>query len=963
MRMMATKRIIMNIRILAAALLFLDFARANCSSAEVTVSTDLSTLSCDPSTAPYKLNVTESGKLKSVTLKGDAVIENKGSIIDTDSVVQGSNSVNSYGIRVHNAQANISLTNSGTISGQQYGTNFDSVTQKITLQNFTNSGTISGDNNEGVFWGGEVEVENFTNSGTVKGSQGFWITEKSSKRPTVKNFTNSGTIEGKTRGIVLNKATIQTLTNSGKIQGETHAAIEVRQDSTLNKLIIDGSGAELSQKNGTSNSYNATDNSSSKGGIHNRGTIEAIELKNTAKVVDLINAKTNGQTPNKEGVIKNLSLESGALVNLVDNAGQIDAIRVSGADSKIQKLENSGSIQSITSENGGEITELFNKQGGKITGSIHLNEKTKSIKNEGEITGSLNFNESVTKLENSGSIANFIAHKEISDLTNHKSLTLQGSGLITSSLKQEAGATLSGVDIHFTGENIAFENKGSIQNRLYNRQNSKLSTFSNEGSVEYLHNDGRIHSFKNNQNASLKTLINAGHISGGLQNSGNIEHLENLGNIEPNATNEHIKNDAGKISVKKYYIRSNRRIPLAEHKNFVHPADVDSRLVITGNGASDVDFSAAQIYIDAHQYDFGVEYDIKHSILLKNSPHKPSAASPLSISNFADAKRYIIVYNKASNTFVINPNSKALFGAVFADFLVNYVQRRTIFLDTLLSDENTKLLSRENPEDKHWFFLPFYGHDDFSLSAREADSKANTQGFVTSFSHFDSASFYEWFLGLSRANSKTQINDAGSFIRLDGKHKGAFTGLKVKSFLANSDPYGLALQGTIKLAKRSADLTLLQQRAHTVRDKVSIYGMGAAANLEFYANGLENSLRLKNGVGYEGFRIGAFDLNLKNEAQNINLLHNFLSLSWVKNWQNNLSTTLELGNKFLLNNKIKTHFENDSDSFRLPRNYAFTQTSLQYALRKNLSLSLSYNGSFAHNGSSHNGFASVNFKY
>ena len=167
----------MNIRILAAALLFLDFARANCSSAEVTVSTDLSTLSCDPSTAPYKLNVTESGKLKSVTLKGDAVIENKGSIIDTDSVVQGSNSVNSYGIRVHNAQANISLTNSGTISGQQYGTNFDSVTQKITLQNFTNSGTISGDNNEGVFWGAEDEVENFTNSGTVKGSQGFWITE------------------------------------------------------------------------------------------------------------------------------------------------------------------------------------------------------------------------------------------------------------------------------------------------------------------------------------------------------------------------------------------------------------------------------------------------------------------------------------------------------------------------------------------------------------------------------------------------------------------------------------------------------------------------------------------------------------------------------------------------------------------------------------------------------------------
>lgn len=948
----------MNKFFLSALLLLPSFAKGTCSGTSVTISSDNSTLECSPSST-YNLTVTEQGKLKKVTLKSSAVIDNKGQIIDPTTTQTNSNSVNSYGVRVHNVASTITLTNSGTIEGGQYGVNFDSVAQTITIHNLTNSGTINGKNNEGVYFGGQVVVKSLSNTGLIKGSQGFWITEKSNKRPEVKHMSNSGTIEGNTRGIVLNQSTIETLENKGKIIGKSHAALEIRKDSTLKKLIIDGESAEFKQNNGTANTYNATDNSSSKGGIHNRGTITSIELKNNAKAGDLINAKTNGGTSMTLGKIESLSVASGSSISILENAGTISTINVSGANSKISKLENTGTINNISSTNGGEITELINKSSGNITGTITLNEKTKTISNEGTISGSLHFNESVTKLDNKGNISNFTAHKEIKDLSNSKSLTLSGQGLITGSLKQEKGATLDGVAINFHGQNIELDNKGTINNHLHNPQSSILTKVHNEGSLKYLHNEGEILTFNNKQNASITTLINKGSIVGGLINEGNIDHLENLGQVKPTNTNEHIKNDAGKIVVKKWYIRSNRRIPLATHKNFVSLNDADSRLVITGANSTNVDFSQAEIYIDAHQYDFNVPYDIKHSILLKNSPHRPSSAKPISIQNFADVQAYNISYNSTTQQFIINPNSQALYGAVFADFLINYIQRRTTFLDTLLLDENTKLLSRHNPDDKHWFFLPFYGYDDFSLTTRKAGSRAYTRGFISSFHYFDRDNFYEFFIGLSRANSKTHIHDAGKFMRLDGKHEGTFTGLKYKRFLYE----GIAWQNTAKLAKRKADLSLNQESADKVSDGVDIYGYGLATHVEFYHNTDTQNLRFKSGVGFEGFRIGAFNLSVQNEAQKINIFHNNISVSWTKKWLPAISSTLELGNKFLFNNKVKTHFQNDRDYFRLPKNYTFTQTSLQFDVRKNFALSLSYNGSFAHNGNSHNGFFSANYKW
>lgn len=975
-----------------------EFAYANvCTQPMTTITGNSISQDCTLDNTHTTINIQKGGMLKKILINGgDISINNEGFILNSD-MAGSNNTVNSFGIRLHNHSATLeSLSNSGTIKGNEYGVNFDSVSGAVNIKNLSNSGTMQGTKNEGVFIGGEISVDKLSNLGLISGSQGFWITEKSSKFPTIKTLENSGSIQGNTRGIVLNKGTIETFKNSGTINGTSHAGVEIRTGSTINNIILDGSGASLNSE--ASSAYQAMENFSSKGGLHNRGFIENITVQNGAKIIGggLINAATNNANGAQEGLIKSILVQSGGLIEGLENAKKIDKITVSGVNSKITTLNNTGTLGDVESKDGGEITALINS--GNITGSVRLNEKTKSIENTGSITGSLTFNEALTKLVNKGTISNFTASKDIEELSNESALTLRGSGKISKSLSNEQNGKLSGVDIYFEGYSLhTLENKGTIENRIFNPSNSSLE-FNNEGSISYLKNDGTLSKFENANNANLQALINSGNINAnldnkgsisslensgrvgsglsnsgtistlknsgvimGLKNSGTITSLENTGNIKPDSNKEHIKNENGKITVSKWYIPSTRAIPLTAHQNFSDIDDVDSRLVISGAKSSDVDFSQAEIYIDARFYDVNVEYDIKNSILLKNSPHRASAASPLSISDMKDSKAFEIIYTKDTGMFIINAHSEALLGAVFADFLLNYVTRRALFIDTLLWDRQASILS-QSVEDKDFYFLPFYARDDFTLNTREAKSKANTNGFISGFHYFDGTSITELFLGFDEASSHTTIKDAKVDTRLDGEHKAFLMGLNHTRFLREEDDFSLAWQNAFKLAKRNAKLSLSEEGSDKQQDDVGILGLGLASYLEWQKLGEGYDLSFKFGGGYQGFKIGSFVLTTPNERQSVNLLYNTTSLSYTKYFKK-LSTTLELGNRYLLDNKIKTHFKGDVDYFALPRNYSFAEFSSRFELNAKVHFDVSYNAILAKNGESHNGFLSLNYKY
>ncbi len=140
------------------------------------------------------------------------------------------------------SQGNSSIANSGTISGAGFGVTtahyFNPATNQLearaTGTTITNTGTIRGDNNDGVrlIGGGSV-----TNSGTIQGLAGAGADGVSmfalngqdrTGRPSIGTVTNAdgGTITGQRFGILLTGGGV--IENAGVISGASIAAIQIQ---------------------------------------------------------------------------------------------------------------------------------------------------------------------------------------------------------------------------------------------------------------------------------------------------------------------------------------------------------------------------------------------------------------------------------------------------------------------------------------------------------------------------------------------------------------------------------------------------------------------------------------------------------------------------------------------------------------------------------------------------------------
>ncbi|EKQ1039734.1 hypothetical protein P4R25_001499, partial [Campylobacter jejuni] len=286
--------------------------------------------------------------------------------------------------------------NTGQVNGQIYMGIWGSGSGTLNIDNFNNSGTITGSNGQGtVFFEGNANIQTFNNSGTITASnnnKGVYFRGNG----TIQTFNNSGAITAKSEGINLSGiSNIDSFTNSGLISAD-------------NKAIFAS----------TSGSNNLTiKNLSNSGTINGKVSVE----------------NSNG---NFTGTIA---------VNTFENTKQINGqiyMGVWGSNSGTLSIDNFNNSGTITTSNGqgvffeGRNTNIktFNNNNGLISGS----EGVKMISGTIE-----NFTNSGTINGNSAAV--FIQNSIIKTLENKGTINSTGNIHWGGAIKLESGGTIENI--------------------------------------------------------------------------------------------------------------------------------------------------------------------------------------------------------------------------------------------------------------------------------------------------------------------------------------------------------------------------------------------------------------------------------------------------------------------------------------------------------------------------------------
>ncbi|WP_310633452.1 autotransporter domain-containing protein [Paraburkholderia sp.] len=409
------------------------------------------------------------------------------------------------------------LSNSGTISGYDYGFYSDA----NTITSIANSGTIASDI-YGLFIDSGA-IGTITNTGTISGIYGVV------NIGTIARFINSGVISG-AYGL-LNYGRIETLVDTGLI-AESGADITIGSGSVTSPTLSLLSEGVIGTLIGTG-IYNEV----SITGITNNGTIAAgtgltIQASPGTQILSGIYNDATGiigtLTNNSTGVIGGASAGTG-----IFNLGTIGALTNSGTIS--------GTAEGIVNQ--GTIGTLINT--GSISGGAE------GILNEG----------SIGKLIDAGSITTAGANITISSGSSVAApeLSLSNSGVIGTLVAAGiynavsiTGITNSGTIAGGTGLSITSGVSNALVAGIYNDAAGTIGAVTNNsdgvignaasevgivnyGSIGALNNNGTIAGSLASYNAgTLGTLSNSGTIDGsqiGVANTGTIDSLSNSGTI------------------------------------------------------------------------------------------------------------------------------------------------------------------------------------------------------------------------------------------------------------------------------------------------------------------------------------------------------------------------------------------------------------------------------------------------
>ena len=419
-------------------------------------------------------------------------------------------------------QGPVTVTNTaGTTASNPSGTTTVTVTNAGT---YTNNGTTGDVANTGTF----------TNNGTsgAVNNSGDFTNNTGATTGAVTNsgtFSNSGTTGAVTNnagGLFTNSGTTGAVTNNNIFTNNgTTGVVTNTQNFTNNGTVSSVAG----------NTGLFTNTATVTGGVVNNGTFD-----NSGSVGGYFN---NAGNLNNTGTLSTVG-NSGSLNN--NAGGTIDTLTYNNST-----VNNHGTVNSIV-HNGGYV----NNYAGGIIGSITNTEAHGWFNNEGTVTGDVDTNSTFT---NSGAVqgtytngGNLTSSGSLSTVINNSNVNNTATGTITS-------ITNNG-NLDNYGTVGGWINNGTINNSgtMGNGTNNAGVTFGNRGTVGDVNNLGAFNNyydgtvgavtlntgstFVNDGNAASVdntaglTFTNAGTITGGLTNAGDVTNNGTIGSVTNTGT-------------------------------------------------------------------------------------------------------------------------------------------------------------------------------------------------------------------------------------------------------------------------------------------------------------------------------------------------------------------------------------------------------------------------------------------
>jgi hypothetical protein len=364
-----------------------------------------------------------------------------------------------------------SLTNAGSITGGQRGI-YVEFNSNALISSLTNSGTITGAGEGGISVGGNgARVATLTNTGSIGGSRGIFVNGGG----TITTLDNQ-TVEGVTGVIsgngdaVDNAGTIVTLTNGGTISG--------------NEGIRNGSGGTI-----TTLTNNATITATNSG-ILTFGSIPS--LTNAGSI-------TGGQ----RGIY--VEFNSNALISSLTNSGTITGtgfagIQVGGNGATLTSATNTGTIQGssgIVTEGGGLFGKLTNSGTIAGTSGVAIGVRQNGVLGDASGAGGVAIESTGIGAAINGSIAN--------RGTIHHGFTIANQNVTVSGDGGTTGTFSNGL-LNVTDGNLTFTNGRTFLGADV-AVNGGSGTVFNEGIVAFgreLNFDGL---FSQSSGGTLSTLV------------------------------------------------------------------------------------------------------------------------------------------------------------------------------------------------------------------------------------------------------------------------------------------------------------------------------------------------------------------------------------------------------------------------------------------------------------------------
>lgn len=277
------------------------------------------------------------------------------------------------GISLSFSQPNVVFASDRQISSATSSVNWSS--GNLTL---TNSGIVSG-SSVGVAVGSSASVGTLSNSGSISGaSAGVY------NQGNIAAISNTGKISGSSSNGVHNSGNLGTLTNEGTISGSA-SGDGVLNDGSLGTVINDGVISAGSNGFGIYNDTTGVLESISnlktitggRAGIFNQGSLSAIDNSGTISATG-----GNGIGLYNAGAIQTLTNEKGATIIAplagLDNvsSGSIGTLTNAGTLSVVSTVLTAGTVTvgtvttGVALNNGGTISSIQNTAAGTIQSSV-----------------------------------------------------------------------------------------------------------------------------------------------------------------------------------------------------------------------------------------------------------------------------------------------------------------------------------------------------------------------------------------------------------------------------------------------------------------------------------------------------------------------------------------------------------------------------------------------------------------